>query len=431
MSQKRPSPPPVAPFSRPSAPHVQATVPRAAQAKLPERCPAPLAAHVRGALAAAQAKASAAAPDRRPAPHVRAVVEAVQAKTSPAAAPRTAAPHVQAAVAIGKQIQPCRAPIGSPRPPVVVQPLKIYQTRVFAATAKSKGGTGTDYEALVETRDLSKESYERLNEYLAMFEEQKRSGIDYKKAMESQGGGLPNANYIFEDGEEALMRKLIHHYEAAGAGSAPRVVCYEGNVKVVAAGQAGFFGGVSSCMTLTVVLSDGRKVLAHAGLMAPITLAAVQRVVAGLGGQVAKVVAAGVGDLWGTNLEPGGGTAINDNVAAFRATLRRVFGTATAEFRNLEGTIRVTPEGDVLTQERGYFYHPSGVVFGPNVSFTGEGGERKAATASGESKTASSGHSAATPPSATPSSPAAPSSLSAAEQEAQELARLQALMGLT
>ncbi len=85
MPAKPPFPP--APPSRTSAPHVQAAVARAAQAKLPER-PAspghpPQAAHVRRALAPAQAKLPPSVGQSRPqAPHVRHAIGAAQAKLS-------------------------------------------------------------------------------------------------------------------------------------------------------------------------------------------------------------------------------------------------------------------------------------------------------------------------------------------------------------
>ncbi|MFL6234160.1 MAG: hypothetical protein ACJ76N_13580 [Thermoanaerobaculia bacterium] len=128
MAPKPPIPPP-----RPPALHVQAATARAAQAKLPDRVPAPrpspplavpvLAEHVRRALAPAQAKLpQAVAPGRPQASHVRNAVQAVQAM--PAAPPRTfrpPAPHVPSPLR-----QPPPVSRTQPRPPgPVVQRRKI------------------------------------------------------------------------------------------------------------------------------------------------------------------------------------------------------------------------------------------------------------------------------------------------------------------
>ena len=104
MAQKLPAPPLVQPLRTP-APHVQAALARAAQAKLPERSPLPLqpsqqscrpqAEHVRRALAPAQAKLpdppSPGRPQIQQAKHMQAAVASLQKKV-PIAPPFCAAP---------------------------------------------------------------------------------------------------------------------------------------------------------------------------------------------------------------------------------------------------------------------------------------------------------------------------------------------------
>jgi hypothetical protein len=138
MPQKPPFPP--AQPSRTSAPHVQAAVARAAQAKLPDR-PAsqahpqpdrvpnvmhrssPQAAHVQKALAAVQAKRPEFPPaGRLPAVHVQNAVASVQRKVSmPAPKPRQAASYVSVTPGRGVQARRASVPMRAIGGPAVVQ----------------------------------------------------------------------------------------------------------------------------------------------------------------------------------------------------------------------------------------------------------------------------------------------------------------------
>ncbi|MFL6263333.1 MAG: hypothetical protein ACJ76Y_26860 [Thermoanaerobaculia bacterium] len=173
MAPKPPIPPP-----RQPALHVQAATARAAQAKLPDRVPAPwpspppavpvLAEHVRRALAPAQAKLpQAVAPGRPQAPHVRNAVQAVQAM--PAAPPRTFRPPAP----------PVPSPVSGarPRPPglavqrrkVLVPPLGEIETRdhtereltAFIGRYLGAPGTFESLEAMldaIEAKEFKKEA---------------------------------------------------------------------------------------------------------------------------------------------------------------------------------------------------------------------------------------------------------------------------------
>jgi hypothetical protein len=108
---------------RPPAPHVQAALLRAAQAKLPDRLPAAPAPHVRNALAAAQAKQPPAPPGRHQAPqapHVRQALHAAQAKLP---APATQAAQAAQAANARQAAPPVAGIQGRPGP--VLQRRKV------------------------------------------------------------------------------------------------------------------------------------------------------------------------------------------------------------------------------------------------------------------------------------------------------------------
>lgn len=202
----------------------------------------------------------------------------------------------------------------------------------------------TDFNANPQEVDLSKASYEQLCKYFTIREQQLRSGVDEKLPRR----GMPERNMVFDDSEFETMKKRIKAFEAGtdGLQAVATVNCYEGQIKVLSALQEGNFGGVSSCMTITVVMKNGKKVIAHAGVEAPVTFNAIKDVVDSVGA-AASVKAAGVGLFWGTNLEPYGGlTSVQDDENEFKQNLNAAFGCA-AEFENLEGTIKVAPDGTV------------------------------------------------------------------------------------
>jgi len=175
-----PPQPPIPPPRTPAL-HVRAATARAAQAKLPDRVPAPPPAplparapaeHVRRALAPVQAKLPQAATpgSRLPAPHVRDAVRAVQAM--PAPPPRIASPPAPPVPPPQSRIQPRPPGLTVQRRKVLVPPLGEIETRDYtereltAFIGRYLGAPGT-YDSLeamldaIEAKEFKKEDVAR------------------------------------------------------------------------------------------------------------------------------------------------------------------------------------------------------------------------------------------------------------------------------
>src|SRR5712691_7749342 len=111
---------------------------------------------------------------------------------------------------------------------------------------------------------------------------------------------------VFEAGDiEAINQRLAELEPKQGA-----VLCSEGQVKVVKPGQEVNYGDVTTCLTVTCVLDDNTKVVAHDGLQLRVPGGIVAKVAEVLkakelaGKKIASVDAFGVSDTWTTDLEP-------------------------------------------------------------------------------------------------------------------------------
>jgi hypothetical protein len=150
-----------------------------------------------------------------------------------------------------------------------------------------------------------------------------------------------------------------------------RVKCAEGEVKTAAKDEEVDFGGVTSCMTITCVLEDGRKVSAHEGLEKRVSGGAYSALKAAIGTQkVVKVLAAGGGNYWSPNLETSG-QIIGDTThlsflqeqellersrsklivgakSKFVAKLKSEFGTDDASFEDWDmGALKISTDNKV------------------------------------------------------------------------------------
>lgn len=183
MARKPPTPPGAKPWA--PAPHVQAAVARAAQAKLPVRPAAaapdptppaampgaqakpvpsrpPQADHVRRALAPAQAKLpTAAGPGRAPAPHVTAATAAVQRLAAPVPRSVGTPPPAVPLRPAGADAPSRRGPVLPPHPHKLRPPIqpKLNEQQVAAALKKALGAPKRNIMLLVGRYNLAVDAW--------------------------------------------------------------------------------------------------------------------------------------------------------------------------------------------------------------------------------------------------------------------------------
>ena len=103
--------------------------------------------------------------------------------------------------------------------------------------------------------DIDKLSYDEAHKYLIMIHEKERAAKVGEKAH-------PNVEYSRYD--YAMLRKKIREFEKEEA----TVKCAEGESKFLQPNQEVDFGMITSCMTITLSLSNGWKIVAHDALQA-------------------------------------------------------------------------------------------------------------------------------------------------------------------
>ncbi|MCD1260317.1 hypothetical protein B5M42_016010 [Paenibacillus athensensis] len=222
---------------------------------------------------------------------------------------------------------------------------RIQRLKIYPATADK---TDTDWNAAPEEVEFKGLSYAEVTDLVAKREQQLRSGLP----EEPPRRGMPERNYVFAAEDYKELKELAQAYEQGGDGfeQTPVVNCSEGQIKVVSKDQTINFGGVSSCMTFTVVLEDGRKVAAHAALQAPLNLSQINDVVAAQGSPVVKVTACGVGSFWGIDMSlfPQDSESSSAEPDTFKASILSVFGGSVA-FKDMDadGTVTADAKGEV------------------------------------------------------------------------------------
>jgi|GEM_PF-3030987 len=233
----------------------------------------------------------------------------------------------------------------TPSPQGGVAASRIQRLKIYPPTANKED---TDWNAAPEEVEFKGLSYEAVSELVAKREQQVRSGVP----EEPPRRGMPERNYVFAEDDYKELQDIAAAYEQGSDGfeQTPVVNCSEGQIKVVSKDQTINFGGVSSCMTFTVVLEDGKKVAAHAALQAPLTLEQINDVVAAQGSPVVKVTACGVGSFWGADMSlfPDDSESASAEPDTFKASMLSVFGGAVA-FKDMDqdGTVKADAKGEV------------------------------------------------------------------------------------
>lgn len=184
--------------------------------------------------------------------------------------------------------------------------------------------------------------------------------LHYYQSLHNERQIEPTAHTnVFND--EAEDMRQIRARLAVLEPLAAEVKCGEGETKIAGAGQKVDFGGVTSCMTFTCVLADGRKVVSHEGVKqrsnAMTAIPALMRDKA-VTSPVQKLFAVGVGGSWTHRLEPVTSTTGHDMVsnkkAEFGEFVKASLGAGAAAFSFTEhsaGDVKVTAGGTLLAEE--------------------------------------------------------------------------------
>jgi len=169
--------------------------------------------------------------------------------------------------------------------------------------------------------------------------------IEYKKIWNEKQRGAPHRQWTFEEGDVEELDRLIAEQEASN--KVGTVSCSEGEVKVARPTQVMKFGAITSCMAISLVLSDNTVISAHNGLFAQIPgggIPQINQIAATYSNkaQPAQVIAVGDGQLWGTHIEAQGTPLVSEDTEAFKAYLNDQLH-APAEFnQNAEGSASIS-----------------------------------------------------------------------------------------
>jgi hypothetical protein len=170
--------------------------------------------------------------------------------------------------------------------------------------------------------------------------------VNYKTMWnEQQINHLANRQWEFQQNDVATLNQLIANKEADVNGVA-EVICPEGEVKVALPGQSMTFGDVSSCMTISIILTDSTVISAHNGQMALLPNSGITRLNQIRNNrQIASVLAIGAGFMWDQNMRAqwlngnpnpnfDWDNTISSDTGTFETFLSGQFGNAPATFQD-------------------------------------------------------------------------------------------------
>jgi hypothetical protein len=203
--------------------------------------------------------------------------------------------------------------------------------------------------------DIDTLSYTEAHDYLTKIHEKDRG----EEAGEKTWQNLEYSTYDY-----AMLRKKVRLLEK----QEKTVLCSEGESKFVQPGQKVDFGGVSSCMTITLTLDNNWKIVAHDGLRARCGLgSAVKELQDRLkivfpDKQVTKIRAYGAAGSWTYELKTPDEEGDNfkakrlnheGNEPKFIDNLRRWFrgSKADIEFTSIEGQVIVSTSGELFGKD--------------------------------------------------------------------------------
>lgn len=186
--------------------------------------------------------------------------------------------------AVGRTSMPKKAL----RPPARGKP--IQRVKVYPTWKDEKGVINTNIMAQPKQVKLESLGYKKLHVYKGIYDQMLVLDREPTKA-----GKPPHNEIEFEQGEHDKLNELIGQLEPM----AETVLCYESEAKTAQPWQNLDFGPVSTCVTITCILSDGTRIGAHEGWQLRVgggAMATLKRVIGGR--KLTQVIVNGVLNEW-------------------------------------------------------------------------------------------------------------------------------------